>query len=480
MLYAHVRSLTDNIQECGPADRDLLERYLTHRDEEAFSALVHRHGAMVLGTCRRLLSCEQDAEDAWQATFLLLACRGKTIRKRNHLAGWLHSVASRVARKLRGNQRHRSAEALPEMATRDAAPDVGWREVQALLDEELERLPEQYRAPILLCYLEGRTRDEAARQLGWSLATLRGRLERARERLRWRLTRRGVTLSAPLLGASLVGPASAAEVPTLMTVSAVRAAVQLSEGAALGSIVSGRIVTLMEGVIQAMCWTKAKLAAVLLLGVCLAGLSAGLLAQTGSDTGEPFRRKPPPKGPDLEQRVAELEKQLALLKREVEILRRPRGKVPDKENVENTNLIVPLRAAAASHAAKVLREALGEKRSGLTIAVDDQTNSLIVTASALDLMTIKRILEKIDVPGDSEKARPVLKTYTLKAAKAEGVSRALQQLFKDRDIRVASISSRSIVVSCAPADADLVEALVSRIDSQISDEEREERKDKPK
>jgi hypothetical protein len=352
--------------------------------------------------------------------------------------------------------------------------------VQALLDEELERLPEQYRAPILLCYLEGQTRDEAARQLGWSLATLRGRLERARERLRWRLTRRGVTLSASLLGAALAGPASSAEVPTLMTVSAVRAAVQVGEGAALGSIVPGRIVTLMEGVIQAMCWTKAKLAAVLLLGVCLAGLSAGLLAQPGSDPGESFRRKPPPKGPDLEQRVAELEKQVALLRREVEALRRPQGKFTEKETLENSNQIIPLRAAAASHAAKVIRETLGVKRSGLTIAVDEKTNSLIVTASAADLMMVKRILEKIDVPTDAEKPRPVLNTYTLRAAKAEDVARAVQQLFKDRDVRVASISARSIVVHCLPADANLVEALVQRIEMQLASEADTERKEKSK
>jgi RNA polymerase sigma factor (sigma-70 family) len=161
--------------EPSAADHELLGRYLSQHDEAAFAAIVHRHGAMVLATCRRLLPCEQDAEDAGQATFLVLACRGATIRRQASLAGWLHGVACRVARKLRADlaRRRTTTGAVPELSDRSDALDVSWREVQAILDEELERLPERYRAPIVLCYLEGQTRDEAARRLAWSLATLR-------------------------------------------------------------------------------------------------------------------------------------------------------------------------------------------------------------------------------------------------------------------------------------------------------------------
>src|SRR5437763_12732954 len=136
-LYAHVQGLAVGRAGGAPADRELLERYLTQHDESAFAALVHRHGAMVLGACRRLLACEQDAEDAWQATFLVLATRGRSIRQSHCLAGWLHGVACRVARKLRARQaRHRpSSRELPEAAAREGPPDLSWREVQAVIDE---------------------------------------------------------------------------------------------------------------------------------------------------------------------------------------------------------------------------------------------------------------------------------------------------------------------------------------------------------
>src|SRR5262249_30017333 len=148
-------------------DDELLGRFAEARDEAAFTALLERHGSMVLGVCRRVLGHPQDAEDACQATFLVLARKAASIRKRTSLASWLHGVAFRIARKLRGKRALPASAALPEVAVAGGAEaELSWREVRAVLDEELERLPERYRAPLLLCCLEGLTRDEAASRLG--------------------------------------------------------------------------------------------------------------------------------------------------------------------------------------------------------------------------------------------------------------------------------------------------------------------------
>src|SRR5262249_45381533 len=156
-----------------------LERFVAHREEAAFAALVQRHGAMVLGVCRRVLHHEHDAEDACQATFFVLARKAASVRNRESVGSWLHGVAFRVARDLRDARARRRAQPWPEgdVAQVEAEPEVTRREVQAALDEELQRLPDKFRAPLVLCYLQGKTRDEAAHQLRWTPGTLRGRLE---------------------------------------------------------------------------------------------------------------------------------------------------------------------------------------------------------------------------------------------------------------------------------------------------------------
>src|SRR5262249_42690745 len=191
-ILQHIHKLVAAQTTQALSDRNLLDRFLARRDEAAFAALVERHGAMVLGVCRRVLRNAHDAEDASQAAFLVLARKAATIRKQESLASWLHGVAYHIAANLkREAARRRAREASRQGALQaDATVEICWREMQGLLDEELARLPERYRSPLILCYLEGKTRDEAAQQLGWSLATLRGRLERARERLRAGLSRR--------------------------------------------------------------------------------------------------------------------------------------------------------------------------------------------------------------------------------------------------------------------------------------------------
>ncbi|QJW93166.1 RNA polymerase sigma factor [Frigoriglobus tundricola] len=229
------------------SDRDLLDRYARNRDDGAFEALVRRHGAGVWAACVRLAG--RDAEDAFQAVFLTLSRKAGTVT--GSLPAWLHAVTRRVAANLRRTARRRSEVEAAARGPDAVSEDVGPREGLALLDEELSRLPEPYRAVLIVCCLEGRSRDEAAEQLGWSGGQVKGRLERAREMLRVRLARRGVELGGPLLAAAVTGPAPVRAGPP-----------------------SAAAVTLTDGVIRAMTIQKFKLAAAVLttcVGVAIAG-----------------------------------------------------------------------------------------------------------------------------------------------------------------------------------------------------------------
>src|SRR5262245_39872543 len=230
----HLRTLAAVRTSAALSDGELLGRFVHAHDEAAFTVLLERHGPMVLRVCRRVLGHAQDAEDACQATFLVLVRRAASVRQRGSLASWLYGVAYRTARKLQTNRarRERGHEFREEAAAEIVEDDPSWREVRAVLDEELRRLPEKYREPLLLCYLKGLTRDEAARRLGLCLNRLRGRLDYGRSLLRHRLTRRGVTLSAVLLAGLLAREASAG-VPALLVVSTVKAAALTAAGRAL-------------------------------------------------------------------------------------------------------------------------------------------------------------------------------------------------------------------------------------------------------
>ena len=184
------------------SDGQLLERFTTgHREaaELAFHSLVERHGPMVLRVCRRLLDDPNDAEDAFQATFLVLLRRARAIRDRGSVAAWLHGVAARVATRARvESARRKRIERQGIRPTIGRNDDPDRLDLETLIDVELARLPEKYRRPVVLCYLEGLTHEGAAARLGWPVGTVRGRLSRARDLLRSRLTRRGVTASAAL------------------------------------------------------------------------------------------------------------------------------------------------------------------------------------------------------------------------------------------------------------------------------------------
>ena len=195
----------------GMGDGQLLERYLTRRDEDAFEALVDLHGPMVLGLCRRMLRDPRDIEDAFQATFLVLVRKAPAIRDRSLLSSWLYGVAFRVARRARTRTlRRRDREASVGELEFSAEPDSTARpDFDPTLDQELSRLPEKYRAPLVLCYLRGKTHDQAAAELRCPVGTVRSRLARGRDLLRKRLTRRGFapTAMAAVLGGDATLPA---------------------------------------------------------------------------------------------------------------------------------------------------------------------------------------------------------------------------------------------------------------------------------
>jgi RNA polymerase sigma factor (sigma-70 family) len=220
-------------------DGDLLRRFAAQRDEGAFAELLRRHGGLVLGVCHRVLGHAHAAEDAFQATFLLLAQRAARLRRPGSLAGWLQAVAQRIASQARRAElRRRERERRHVPPSCPPADDLAWREVRQLLDAELTRLPEKYRTPLVLCYLEGLAHAEVARRLGCSDTVLRGRLERGREALRRRLARLGLPLAAPLLLLEANAPVAAAlRVATLATVRAATSGNSVAP--AVASLVAG-------------------------------------------------------------------------------------------------------------------------------------------------------------------------------------------------------------------------------------------------
>jgi RNA polymerase sigma factor (sigma-70 family) len=193
-------------------DTELLQRFLNQRDAGAFEALVRRHGPLVLAACRKVLGNSADVDDAFQATFVTLLRKARQIRKQQSVGPWLFGVAHRLAVRLRSDAQRRERRERQPRRESQASPDLSWREACGVLHEELDKLPERLRLPLMLCYLEGKSRDEAARQLGCSFNTVKRRLELGRAKLRGRLSRRGLALSAGLL-AAVTDTATAGVVP---------------------------------------------------------------------------------------------------------------------------------------------------------------------------------------------------------------------------------------------------------------------------
>jgi RNA polymerase sigma factor (sigma-70 family) len=266
-------------------DGELLERYISGRDDAAFEALVRRHGAMVLGVCQRILRNHADAEDAFQATFLVLVRKAGSIRKKGAVANWLYGVAHHTALKARAmNQKRRRKELVAGTMSKPQIAEEVWHQVQALVDGELSLLPENYRTAIVLCDLEGKTIKEAAAHLGWPQGTLATRLRRGRRLLAGRLAPHGLALSGAALAAALSpSMAPAAVSPPLVAVT-LRAAALLAAGKHLcaGGIISTNVAALTEGVLKAMLLTKLKSATAVLLVLAVLAAGAGGVSQSAN------------------------------------------------------------------------------------------------------------------------------------------------------------------------------------------------------
>jgi RNA polymerase sigma factor (sigma-70 family) len=230
------------------SDRQLVERFLAAREEAALETLLRRHALMVYRVCWRILQQDQDAEDAFQATFLLLVQKLQTVRKQASLGSWLHGVARRVALKANARATARGRHERRAAASRAVpAEEATWRELRLILDAELVQLPDKWRLPLILCYLESRTQDEAAEQLGWSKNTLRRRLEEARKALGRRLARSGVGPAA-LAAVLLSDCASAAALPSSLIASTVEAAARVATGETIAAVAAAGVAALVNGV----------------------------------------------------------------------------------------------------------------------------------------------------------------------------------------------------------------------------------------
>jgi RNA polymerase sigma factor (sigma-70 family) len=275
----------------GRTDAELLRHFVEHREEAAFALLLERHGGLVMRVCRRILPRPHDAEDAFQATFLTLINHASSIRQTEAVGSWLYRVAHRIAIKAGMDMAKRSARERQSVRPSQTAPssETALRELQAVLDEEVQRLPEKWRAPFLLCCLEGKTRTEAAQELGWKEGTVAGRLAEARKRLQQRLARRGVVLAGALTVLALTSGTEAAPARGVLD-STLGAALQFTTGQTAGDAISPSVAALVQGVTRTMLITKAKLMTAVLL--MLGFLTAGLLAHRA------FAAKEPPAFPD--------------------------------------------------------------------------------------------------------------------------------------------------------------------------------------
>jgi len=253
-------------------DAQLLERFLQNRDQAAFELLMWRHGPMVFGVCRRVLHHTQDAEDAFQAAFLMLARKAASIGKRESVSGWLYTVAYRIAlrAKARSGRRSQVEKPLDELPIDDKCADpadqTAWRELRKVVDTELNQIPEKYRTAFILCHLEGKTCDEAAEHLGCPRGTVQSRVGRARERLRERLTLRGWTpATTPLTYLLEEHGESLGAVSPVLVYATVQASVLVAVGKALGTAISPSVFELMTETVREMRWNKLRYLVILAL-----------------------------------------------------------------------------------------------------------------------------------------------------------------------------------------------------------------------
>jgi RNA polymerase sigma factor (sigma-70 family) len=322
-LLDHFRRATLLRDGAGLTDAQLLTHFIAEQDGDAFAALVRRHGPMVLGVCRRVLGNPHDAEDAFQATFLILARKAASIVARDAPGGWLYRVAYRTALAARARiARRRTAEQqVDAMPHAEAGPEDDWRELVPLLDRELDRLPDKYRVPVVLCELEGRSRKEVARRLRIPEGTLSSRLAYARKLLARRLARQGAVLPAGALAAALSREAASACVPPALLKATAEAGLRIAAGQALAAgVVSASVAALTQGVLKAMLLSKLNV----VWGVALAlvvGAGAVTLTYRQAAAQSPAKREASQVGRAGTDELEELRLEVAALRKGLEATR---------------------------------------------------------------------------------------------------------------------------------------------------------------
>jgi RNA polymerase sigma factor (sigma-70 family) len=326
-LLCHVRRLAASQTKSSATDAELLGRFVSHRDEVAFTGLLTRHGPMIWSVCRRILADVHRAEDAFQATFLVLVRKAGSISRREHLASWLYGVAFRVALDARAQAARRSQRerVMPEVPTMELAEVTPRCDLSPLLDEEVHRLPTQYRTPILLCYYQGKTNAEAAAELGWAEGTVFSRLARARDYLRKRLQRRGLGMAAGALTATLAQQASAASLPPGLLQATLDATLStMTAGVTAAGVVSPSVAALAEGVLQSMFLKKICTGISLVVATLLVAGSTVLVYRAAAETPIPALAAKDPKAAVAALSEAEFKE----LKAKLDIQNQPWGRIP--------------------------------------------------------------------------------------------------------------------------------------------------------
>ncbi len=276
-VVRHIHTLAGAAAARRLTDLHLLRRFADEQDEDAFAEIMRRHGPLVLSVCHRVLGHEQDAEDAFQAAFLVLARKARSIRKGESVGSFLYGVAYRIAMKERGKLARRRQREQPVERQAPAGPlyEAAFRELQSLLDEGLDRLPEKYRTPFVLCCLEGKSKSEAAQELGWKEGTVSSRLAHARKELQHFLARKGVTLTVALTASGIAENAASACVPPLLAASALRTAKLFASGSS-AVMETAKAVQLANSVLRSMAALPWKTATTLLMALSMAVGGAGM------------------------------------------------------------------------------------------------------------------------------------------------------------------------------------------------------------
>jgi RNA polymerase sigma factor (sigma-70 family) len=401
-VLSHLRQTRAAAEARDLTDGELLQRFLADREEAAFAILVQRHGPMVLGVCRRVLGDVSSAEDSFQATFLVLARRAASIQSNSSLAGWLYGVAQRIALKakvqaLARRNRERQVEIMPRAEPLD---ELTWRELRSVLDQEIAGLPEKYRAPLVLCYFEGKSYALAAQELGWPKGSLARRIARGRELLRKQLVQRGITLSAATLATVLCEKVNGSPVGAVLSMHTIQAATVVARGQqALGGCLSPEALALSQEA------TSFQVKSKLLFLVLALGLAAGGVSLAAYSASEPLTSSEGSEAPRLlQQDGAPSQESKRLLTADERSDPLPTGAVT-RFGTARFRPGAGTKALAFAPAGKILAAtsiwgfgvflwdaASGQPRGRLPIDILDDCNSLVFSPDGQTLLTNERNL----------------------------------------------------------------------------------------